>query len=134
MGHHDCLPYYLRTGDEWTCIDYSKHPDTWMKPLTKGKETGLVEIPSNWYIDDLPPMMFIKAAPNSHGFVNARDVEDIWRDHFDYFYQEYDWFVFPISIHPDVSGRPHVIAMHERYVSLLRASTQHFSFANHGLI
>ncbi len=33
-------------------------------------------------------MMFIKKAPNSHGFVNARDVEDIWRDHFDYFYRE----------------------------------------------
>jgi hypothetical protein len=52
MGHHDCQAYYLRTGDEWTNIDYSKHPDTWMKPLVKGKETGLVEIPSNWYIDE----------------------------------------------------------------------------------
>jgi hypothetical protein len=39
-------------------------------------------------------MMFIKSAPNSHGFVNARDVEDIWRDHFDYFYREYDEFIF----------------------------------------
>jgi hypothetical protein len=34
---------------------------------------------ANWYIDDLPPMMFMKKVPNSHGFVNARDVEDIWR-------------------------------------------------------
>ena len=88
-----------------------------MKPLVKGQETGLVEIPGNWYIDDLPPMMFIKKAPNSHGFVNPRDVEDIWRDHFDYMYREYDEFIFPISIHPDVSGRPHVILMHERYVT-----------------
>lgn len=39
-------------------------------------------------------MMFIKASSNSHGFVNARDIEDIWRDHFDYFYQEYDDFIF----------------------------------------
>lgn len=38
--------------------------------------------------------MFIKASPNSHGFVNARDTEDLWRDHFDYFYREYDEFVF----------------------------------------
>jgi hypothetical protein len=29
-------------------------------------------------------------------------------------YREYDEFIFPISIHPDVSGRPHVILMHER--------------------
>ena len=39
-------------------------------------------------------MMFIKASSNSHGFVNARDIEDIWRDHFDYFYREYDEFIF----------------------------------------
>jgi hypothetical protein len=50
-----------------------------MKPLVKGQETGLVEIPANWYIDDLPPMMFMKKVPNSHGFVNVRDIEDIWR-------------------------------------------------------
>jgi hypothetical protein len=38
--------------------------------------------------------MFIKGSPNSHGFVNARDTEDLWRDHFDYFYREYDEFIF----------------------------------------
>lgn len=43
---------------------------------------------------DLPPHMFIKSSPNSHGFVNARDTEDLWRDHFDYFYREYDEFIF----------------------------------------
>ena len=90
-----------------------------MKPLVKGQETGLVEIPANWYLDDLPPHMFIKGSPNSHGFVNARDTEDLWRDHFDYFYREHDEFIFPITIHPDVSGRPHLLLMHERYVSEL---------------
>jgi len=87
-----------------------------MKPLEKGQESGLVEIPGSWYIDDLPPMMFIKNNANSHGWVNPRDIEDIWRDHFDYFYREYDEFIFPITIHPDVSGRPHVLLMHERLI------------------
>jgi peptidoglycan-N-acetylglucosamine deacetylase len=50
-----------------------------MKPLINGQETGMVEIPANWYIDDLPPMMFMKKVPNSHGFMNSRDIEDIWR-------------------------------------------------------
>lgn len=90
-----------------------------MKPLVKGQETGLVEIPASWYLDDLPPMMFIKAASNSHGFVNPRDIEDLWRDQFDYLYREYDEFIFPITIHPDVSGRPQVLLMHERLVTLL---------------
>ena len=53
FSHHDCLPYYLRTGDKWTPIDYTKHPSHWMKPLEPGPETGLVEIPSNWYLDDV---------------------------------------------------------------------------------
>ncbi|RKU49462.1 hypothetical protein DL546_007720 [Coniochaeta pulveracea] len=116
MSHHDCQAYYLPVGESWTKIDYKKKAKDWMKPLEHGQPTGLVEIPSNWYLDDLPPMMFIKAAANSHGFVNARDVEDIWRDHFDYFYREYDEFIFPITVHPDVSGRPHAILMHERLI------------------
>lgn len=115
MAHHDCQAYYLETGESWTKIDYTKKAEEWMKPLVKGTSTGIVEIPTNWYLDDLPPMMFIKNAPNSHGYVNARDVEDIWRDHFDYFYREYDEFIFPMTIHPDVSGRPHALMMHERY-------------------
>jgi hypothetical protein len=79
MSHHDCQAYYLRTGDDWTKIDYSKKAKEWMKPLVKGKPTGMVEIPANWYLDDLPPLMFMKSVPNSHGFMNARDIEDIWR-------------------------------------------------------
>lgn len=116
MNHEDCQPYYLRAGDSWTKIDYSKNATHWMKPLEKGQPTGMVEIPGNWYLDDLPPMMFIKKAPNSHGFMNPRDIEDIWKDHFDYFYREYDEFIFPMTIHPDVSGRPHVLLMHERII------------------
>ncbi|KAI9852152.1 MAG: hypothetical protein M1824_002147 [Vezdaea acicularis] len=121
FSHHDCLPYWLRSGDSWTKIDYDKKAKHWMKPLQKGTETGLVEIPSNWYLDDLPPMMFIKKAANSHGWVNPRDVEDLWRDHFDYFYREHDDFVFPVTIHPDVSGHPHAILMLERLIEYIGA-------------
>lgn len=74
MSHKDCQAYYLRAGDTWTKIDHGKKADHWMKALVRGQETGLVEILANWYIDDLPPMMFMKV-PNSHGFVNARDIE-----------------------------------------------------------
>ena len=114
FSHQDCHPYWLRAGDSWTPIDYKKHPSHWMRPLKAGTQTGLVEIPANWYLDDLPPMMFIKKAPNSHGWVNPRDVEDLWRDHFDYFYREEEEFCFPVTIHPDVGGHPHVILMLER--------------------
>jgi peptidoglycan/xylan/chitin deacetylase (PgdA/CDA1 family) len=114
LMHHDFQPYYVRVGDTWTKIDYSKQPEVWMKPLVRGEETDLIEIPASWHLDDLPPMMFIKKAPNSHGFVNPHDIEQMWRDQFDWVYREYDYAVFPITIHPDVSGRPHVLMMLER--------------------
>jgi peptidoglycan/xylan/chitin deacetylase (PgdA/CDA1 family) len=114
LMHNDFSPYYVRVGDSWTKIDYSKKPEQWMSPLKRGVETDLIEIPANWYLDDLPPMMFIKKAPNSHGFVNPRDIEQIWRDEFDWVYREMDYAVFPITIHPDVSGRPQVLMMLER--------------------
>jgi len=103
LMHNDFHPYYVRVGDSWTKIDYSQHPDSWMKPLVRGEETDLVEIPANWYLDDLPPMMFIKKSPNSHGFVNPRHLEEMWRDQFDWVYRENDFAVFtpfqdPISI------------------------------------
>ena len=65
--------YYLRDEDRWTKIDYAAKAKTWMKPLTRGNETGIVEIPANWcvspfrivivlivhhrYLDDMQPMM-----------------------------------------------------------------------------
>jgi len=104
----------VRVGDSWTPIDYSQHPDAWMKPLVRGEETDLIDIPGSWYLDDLPPMMFIKSAPNSFGFVNPRDIEELWRDQFDWVYREYDYAVFTMTIHPDVSGRPQVQLMLER--------------------
>lgn len=114
LMHNDFSPYRVRVGDTWTKIDYSGKPEDWMKPLVRGEETDLIEIPANWYLDDLPPMMFIKKSANSHGFVNPRDIEQMWQDQFDWVYENMDYAVFPITIHPDVSGRPQVLLMLER--------------------
>lgn len=116
LMHRDFEPYYVRVGDSWKKIDYAQPAETWMEPLVRGEETDLVEIPANWYLDDLPPMMFIKASPNSHGFVSPREIEQTWRDQFDWVYREMDQAVFTMTIHPDVSGRPQVLLMLERLI------------------
>ena len=121
LMHRDFEPYYVRVGDSWKKIDYTKDAQTWMEPLVRGKETDLVEIPANWYLDDLPPMMFIKASPNSHGFVSPRDIEQMWRDQFDWVYREMDQAVFTMTVHPDVSGRPQVLLMLERLIEHINA-------------
>jgi len=123
LMHRDFECYYVRVGDSWTPIDYSQPASSWMKPLERGEETDLVEIPANWYLDDLPPMMFIKTSPNSHGFVNPRHLEEMWRDQFDWVYRETGDgdddapAVFTLTIHPDVSGRPQVLLMLERLIA-----------------
>ncbi|MBA3529397.1 MAG: polysaccharide deacetylase, partial [Propionibacteriaceae bacterium] len=117
LMHNDFTPYYVRVGDSWTKIDYAAASAAeWMKPLVRGRETDLIEIPANWYLDDLPPMMFVKTSPNSHGFVNPRHLEEMWRDQFDWVYREMDYAVVTFTIHPDVSGRPQVLLMLERLI------------------
>jgi peptidoglycan-N-acetylglucosamine deacetylase len=121
LMHDDFTPYYVRVGDSWTKIDLDADAADWMKPLRRGEETDLVELPANWYLDDLPPMMFVKGSPNSHGFVNPRDIEQLWRDQFDWAYRELDYAVFTMTIHPDVSGRPQVLLMHERLIEYINS-------------
>ncbi|EJF62159.1 hypothetical protein DICSQDRAFT_126466 [Dichomitus squalens LYAD-421 SS1] len=67
------VTYYLRMGDDRTKIDYQAKAETWIKPLLRETETGLVKIPTNW-----------AAAGNPNGWVNTRDVEQLWKDTFTY--------------------------------------------------
>lgn len=121
QAYHDFQPFYARAGETWTKVDHSKEAAEWMRPLVHGKEIDLVEIPTNWYLDDLPPLMFIKKAANSGGWFNPRDIEEMWRDQFDWVYREMDDAVFPITIHPDVAGRPQFLLVLERLISHINA-------------
>lgn len=115
--HTDFTPYWTRVGEKWKLIDYSKHPKHWMEPMEFGYTVPIVQIPGSWYLDDLPPLMFMKKVPNSGGWTNPRDIEDWWRDQFDWVYREMDYAVFTFTIHPDISGRPQVLLMLERIFS-----------------
>jgi len=116
LMHRDFEAYYVRTGDKWYPIDYSKDPETWMKPMEFGEETDLVEIPANWYLDDFPPTVYVKKIANSFGWVSPDVVFDLWKAQFDFLYRKGEG-VFPITIHPDASGRPQMIIMlHERLI------------------
>ncbi|WP_296152000.1 polysaccharide deacetylase family protein, partial [Pseudonocardia sp. SCN 73-27] len=42
QAYHDFQPFYARTGDQWTVIDFSKKAEEWMRPLVRGKEINLV--------------------------------------------------------------------------------------------
>jgi hypothetical protein len=38
----------------------------------------------------------------------------MWLDKFDWVYRDHDYACFTMTIHPDVSSKPHVLTMHER--------------------
>lgn len=116
----DFVPYYATRGDKWTKVDYDKPAEEWMKPYVKGEETDLVVIPASWNLDDLPPMMFQKSAPNIYGFANPVDIFGQWRDAFDWVYREMDYAAVSICIHPDVSGRPHVLLQLEKLIEHIK--------------
>lgn len=120
LMHDEFHPYFVTTGDKWYPIRYDKDPDTWMKPMEFGKETDLVEVPCSWYLDDLPPQMFIKSSPNSFGWVSPDVIFELWKNQFDFLYEEGEG-VFPITIHPDVSGRPQGILMHRKLESVRKS-------------
>jgi peptidoglycan-N-acetylglucosamine deacetylase len=119
QGYNDFLPFYSRRGDRWTPVDYSRRAEEWMVPMEHGTLVDLVNFGANWYTDDLPPLMFIKQSPNSHGWVNPRDIEQTWKDQFDWVYREMEYAAFTFTIHPDVSGRPQVLLMLERVIDYI---------------
>ncbi|THW42231.1 glucose 1-dehydrogenase [Aureobasidium pullulans] len=115
--HHDLQPYFAPDGrHSWVETDVKKEASSWMKPMTKIKPSEIVEIPANWHVDDWPPLQPMPGRAGTHGFISTHELEKLWLEQFDYAYEEYDTFIFPMSIHPQVSGKPHVIKMHERII------------------
>ncbi|RDW76753.1 polysaccharide deacetylase family protein [Aspergillus mulundensis] len=114
--HHDSHLYYLPEETDYIPTDTSQDASTWMKPMSALKSSGIVCVPANWHVDDWPPFQFSLKQPNSHGYVDVASVERTWRDIFSFLYREHEEFVFPISIHPQVSGKPQVMLMHERFI------------------
>lgn len=92
-----------------------------MTPMSSLAPSSIVEVPANWHLDDWPPFNLSLKQASTHGYVDTRSVEQLWKDQFDYLYAEHETFVFPMSIHPQVSGKPQVILMHQRLFEYINA-------------
>jgi hypothetical protein len=119
--HHDCQPYYLPSPhlSTYTETNVSKPASHWMTPMSALKASSVVEVPANWHLDDWPPFQLSLSQPSTHGYVDTAVIERLWKQQFEYLYRECPEdgsFIFPISIHPQVSGKPQVILLHERLI------------------
>ncbi len=117
--YHDLQMHFCPdASQDWVETDHSHAAADWMRPMSALKTTKLVEVPANWHLDDWPPFQPVLGKP-SHGYVDTEVIFNLWKSQFDFAYREYDHFVFPISIHPQVSGKPHVILLHERLIEYI---------------
>lgn len=120
--HHDCQLYYAPSGEEeWKETNVQNKASSWMEPMTKLTPSKVVEVPANWHLDDWPPFVVSFKAATAQGYVSPDVILQLWKRQFDYFYREYDTFVFPMTIHPQVSGKPQVILMHEEIIEYINS-------------
>lgn len=82
-----------------------------------GKETGLIELPVEWILDDWP--LFQISWPTKHVAIrNADDVFSIWRDEFDVAHEE--GTLFMLTMHPQVIGHRYRIKMLDRLITHMK--------------
>jgi NAD(P)-dependent dehydrogenase (short-subunit alcohol dehydrogenase family)/peptidoglycan/xylan/chitin deacetylase (PgdA/CDA1 family) len=128
LAHHDSQPYYLPRGGGTPIKPPIYDPDVkakeWMHPLPQAQDDGeVVEIPCNWYMEDMTPMQFWPHTNNSQGYVDARVIEHMWQQRFEFLMQELNdegdegLTVFPLVLHPDTSGMAHVLPMIEKFLT-----------------
>ena len=78
-------------------------------------------------MEDMTPLSYYPHVPNSQGYIDVRLIEQMWKDRFEWLWEngsgeddEGGDFVFPLILHPDCSGMPHVIGMVERMIKWLK--------------
>jgi peptidoglycan/xylan/chitin deacetylase (PgdA/CDA1 family) len=110
MGNdYDC--YYARQGDVAEL----------MKPLVRGRETALVEMPISWSLDDYPAFEYMRLPNGSvqQGLMNATAVLENFVDDFTYMTRVCDYGILTYTFHPHIIGRGHRMMMLERLIQRL---------------
>ncbi|KAI4185376.1 MAG: hypothetical protein LQ346_005907, partial [Caloplaca aetnensis] len=78
--------------------DFSKPASSWMHPTPLPSSltytdasfptsASLIEIPCNWYGEDETPLSYLPHVHNSHGYVDVRVIEQMWKDRFEWLWE-----------------------------------------------
>ena len=113
----DFHPYHPRLGDEVGIDD----------PLQPGLEVDLWEFPVNFCLDDWPHFVFSFESPRT-GLSAPSKVFEIWAGEFDYMIKYELNGVYTLTMHPQVIGRGHRLALLERFIQhVLSAGVARFA-------
>jgi peptidoglycan/xylan/chitin deacetylase (PgdA/CDA1 family) len=102
----DFKPYRVRVGDKYPLRG----------PAKFGRQTKLLELPPSWYLDDFPAFEFIWHPVLLNGLRSPSAVYETWQSTFDYMCANVPGGVYTLTMHPQVIGRAHLIAMLERLI------------------
>jgi len=142
LAGHDSEMYWLPKGGpkpiDTPQYDSGVKASDWMHPLPKDivnpTQHGLVEIPGNWYTEDMTPLQYWPHTENSHGYVDTRSIEHMWKERYEFILKEAkeksagQMTVYPMILHPDTSGMAHVLPMVERFLIWLLAKGDEVEF------
>jgi peptidoglycan/xylan/chitin deacetylase (PgdA/CDA1 family) len=101
----DFHPYHPRLGDQVGVEE----------PLQPGRPVDLWEFPVNFCLDDWPHFTF-NFEPSRTGLSAPSKVFEIWASEFDYMVEHAEGGVFTLTMHPQVIGRGHRMALLERFI------------------
>jgi len=83
-------------------------------------------------MEDMTPLQFWPHVENSHGYVDVRVIEGMWKDRFDWILGEAredgEERVFPLILHPDTSGMAHVVGMVKRVLEWVKGFGEEIEF------
>jgi peptidoglycan-N-acetylglucosamine deacetylase len=107
MGDDYAL-YHVRHGDRHTTTDGTR----W------GAESGLVEVPVYWALDDWP---HFEPGSGRDGLSASSNVLEIWTDELRYAHEHAPGGLLTVTVHPECIGRGHRMAMLERFIDAAEA-------------
>lgn len=102
----DFRPFHPRVGDR-----VSRD-----RPLARGRESTLWELPMCFELDDWPHFQF-NFDPPRHGLATPGSVLEIWQGELEWMDANVDGGVLTVCMHPQVIGRAHRIAMLDRFIA-----------------
>lgn len=109
----DFKPYYLRT-PTYTAVD---------EPFKRGEKTDILEFPFSFFLDDFPAFEFVRGeqGPRAPGFAGEYWTFEMWKDQFDWMYENIDNGVYRLLLHPQIIGRAPRIELLESLIQHMQS-------------
>jgi peptidoglycan/xylan/chitin deacetylase (PgdA/CDA1 family) len=116
MGN-DLHPYYPRKVTRPSTIPYAGH-EVADQASVFGPPSKVLEIPVTWFLDDFPTMEFISGI--QPGLTPVSHLEERWRAIFEYAATHEEGCCYTLTVHPQTSGRPHMLMILDRLIASMR--------------